>query len=329
MINAGMAIIQCLDILQAQQENRTFKKTLQQVRESVEMGTTLAQAFEKYPKIFDEFFVHMVHAGESGGILDVILKRLSIYMEKAAKLKAKVKGAMIYPTVTFGIATVVVMIILYFVIPVFQEMFSTLGGELPIPTQIVITASKFLRTQTVPFLITVLLLIFAVSRLRKTEKGRLMIDRTLLRLPVFGVLLRKSAIAKFSRTMGTMLSSGISVLDTLGIVAKSADNRVVERSLLKVRSDVAQGRTMYDPLTESGAFPPMVCQMVAVGESTGTLDAMMEKIADFYEDETDTMVSSLTSLLQPLLMVVLGLIVGGIVISLFLPLIKAPGAVMK
>ena len=322
MIDAGLPLIQCLDILQAQQTNKTFKKIIRDIRESVEGGATLSESFKKYPKQFNDLFVHMVAAGEAGGILDTIMGRLASYMEKIDRLKAKIKGAMSYPAVTFIIAMVVLGIILIFVIPTFQEMFETLGGELPLPTKITINLSNLIREQFFILLGAFILFIIAFVWFYRTEKGRLMVDSFLLRLPVFGVLIRKAAIAKFTRTMGTMLSSGVSILDSLDIVAKTAGNKKVEKAVYKIRTSIVAGQSMADPMAESGVFPPMVSQMTAVGESTGALDAMLGKIADFYDDEVDQAVESLTTLIEPIMIVFLGVVIGGIVISMYLPIFK-------
>ncbi|MGD8675872.1 MAG: type II secretion system F family protein, partial [Desulfobacterales bacterium] len=287
MIDAGLPIIQCLDILYGQQENATFKKMLKSIKESVEGGATLAESLKKFPKQFDDLFVNMVAAGEAGGILDTILRRLSVYMEKAAKLKSQVKGAMTYPVVTLIIAAIVLAVILVFVIPVFQEMFADFGSELPAFTQLVINVSDFAKKNIIWIIIGLILFIFAFRKVYGTEKGREMVDEMILKLPVFGTLIRKVAVAKFTRTMSTMLSSGVAILEALDIVAKTAGNKTIEKAVYSVRSDIAEGRTMADPLQESGVFPSMVCQMIAVGESTGALDSMLEKIAVFYDDEVD------------------------------------------
>jgi type IV pilus assembly protein PilC len=327
MIDAGLPIIQCLDILHNQQSNATFKKMLKQVKESVEGGATLAEALKKFPKQFDDLFVNMIAAGEAGGILDAILRRLAAYMEKAARLKAKVKGAMTYPLVTLGIAVVVLAVILIFVIPVFEEMFADFGSELPAPTQLVVAMSDLVKSKIVYIIIAFFLGAFAFKKYYATEKGRDTVDDLLLRLPVFGMLLRKVAVAKFTRTMGTMLASGVAILEALDIVAKTAGNRSVEKAIYNVRSGITEGRTMADPLTESGVFPPMVCQMIAVGESTGALDAMLEKIADFYDEEVDQAVENMTALIEPLMLVFLGVTIGGLVVAMYLPIFKMAGAI--
>lgn len=326
MIDAGLPIIQCMDILHTQQENKTFKGMLKSIKDSVESGATLADSLKRYPKHFDDLFVNMVAAGEAGGILDTILRRLSGYMEKAAKLKSQVKGAMTYPVVTMIIAVLVVAVILVFVIPVFQQMFADFGGALPGPTQIVINMSEFVKSKILYIIIGTALFIFAFKKYYRTPKGRLTIDALMLKLPVFGILVRKVAVAKFTRTMGTMLSSGVAILEALDIVAKTAGNTVVEKAIYKVRSGISEGRTMADPLLESGVFPSMVCQMISVGESTGALDAMLGKIADFYDEEVDQAVENLTSLIEPFMLVFLGVVIGGLVVAMYLPVFKMAGS---
>ena len=327
MIDAGLPIIQCLDILHVQQDNKTFKKILRQITESVEGGSTLAEALKKYPKHFDDLFTNMIAAGEAGGILDTILRRLAVYLEKAASLKRKVKGAMTYPAIVLVVAVLVVAVILIYVIPVFQDMFTDMGGELPIPTQIVVKISNFVQSKFLYIVGAVILLAIALRRFYKTEKGQALMDKWVLKLPVFGVLLRKVAVAKFTRTMSTMLTSGVAILETLEIVAKTSGNKTIESAIFKVRSGIAEGRTMADPLAESGVFPSMVCQMIAVGESTGALDSMLEKIADFYDEEVDQAVTNLTAMIEPIMMVFLGVTIGGLVISMYLPIFKMGGLV--
>ncbi|MFZ7128314.1 MAG: type II secretion system F family protein [Desulfobacterales bacterium] len=325
MIDAGLPIIQCLDILHAQQENKTFKKMLKDVKDSVESGATLAEALKKYPKHFDDLFVNMVHAGETGGVLDTILRRLSHYMEKAAKLKSRVKGAMTYPLVTIAIAIIVLIVILVFVIPVFQDMFSSFGSELPGPTKMVIAMSDFAKGNFLYIFGAAVLFAVAFARVYKTEKGRAFVDRSLLRFPIFGDLIRKVAVAKFTRTMGTMLSSGVAILEALDIVGKTAGNKTIENAIYDVRQGIAEGRTMADPLAESGVFPSMVVQMISVGEATGALDAMLGKIADFYDEEVDQAVDNLTSLIEPFMLVFLGVTIGGLVVAMYLPIFKMAG----
>ncbi|MDX2454769.1 type II secretion system F family protein [Desulfosarcina sp.] len=326
MIDAGLPIIQCMDILHAQQENATFKKMLKSIKEQVESGATLADSLKKYPQQFDDLFVNMVSAGEAGGILDTILRRLSAYMEKAARLKSQVKGAMTYPIVTMIIAVAVVAVILVFVIPVFQQMFDDMGGALPPITQIVVAMSEFVKSKIHWIVIGIVIFIFAFKKYYKTEKGHKMVDATVLKLPVFGLLIRKVSVAKFTRTMGTMLSSGVAILEALDIVAKTSGNKTVEQAIYTVRSGIAEGRTMADPLAESGVFPAMVCQMISVGESTGALDAMLEKIADFYEEEVDQAVDNLTSLIEPFMLVFLGVVIGTLVVAMYMPIFKMAGA---
>ena len=327
MIDAGLPIIQCLDILYSQQGNSTFKKMLKEIKESVEGGTTLAEALKKFPKQFDSLFVNMIAAGEAGGILDSILRRLAAYMEKAAKLKSQVKGAMTYPIVTLIIAVVVLAVILVFVIPVFEEMFADFGGELPVPTQIVVAMSDMVKSKIIYLIIGLVLFIVAFKKFYGTEKGRDIVDNLLLKIPVFGDLLRKVAVAKFTRTMGTMLASGVAILEALDIVAKTAGNKTVEKAIYSVRKGIAEGRTMADPLAQSGVFPSMVCQMISVGESTGALDAMLGKIADFYDEEVDQAVENLTALIEPFMLVFLGVTIGGLVVAMYLPIFKMAGAI--
>ncbi len=327
MIDAGLPIIQCLDILHSQQDNKTFKKMLKDIKTSVESGQTLAESLKKYPDQFDDLFVNMVAAGEAGGILDVILRRLSTYMEKAAKLKGQVKGAMTYPIITLVIAFGVIAVILVFVIPVFEEMFADFGEALPAPTQMVIGASEFVQGNILFIIIGIVLFIFAFRRFGKTERGRAFIDDKMLKLPIVGILLRKVAVARFTRTMGTMLSSGVAILEALDIVAKTSGNKTIETALYSVRTSIAEGQTIADPLSRTGVFPPMVCQMIAVGESTGAVDQMMEKIADFYEEEVDQAVDNLTSMIEPIMLVFLGVTIGGLVVSMYLPIFQMAGAI--
>jgi len=327
MIDAGLPIVQCLEILLSQQENKTFKKMLKDIKESVESGSTLAEALKKFPKQFDDLFVNMIAAGEAGGILDTILRRLSGYMEKAAKLKAKVKGAMTYPLVTLAIAFIVLAVILVFVIPVFQQMFADFGKELPLPTQIVVTMSEFVKSKILYILGAIVIFFFAFKRFYKTPKGRAVMDKFALTIPVVGMLIRKVSVAKFTRTMGTMLSSGVAILDALDITAKTSGNKTIEGALYNVRGAISEGQTMADPLSDSDVFPSMVCQMISVGESTGALDAMLGKIADFYDEEVDQAVENLTSLIEPFMLVFLGVTIGGLVVAMYLPIFKLAGAI--
>jgi len=326
MIDAGLPIIQCLEILHSQQENATFKKMLKTIKADVEGGQTFAEALGKYPKQFDDLFVNMIQAGEAGGILDTILRRLSAYMEKAAKLKGQIKGALTYPIVTLVIAFVVVAVIMVFVIPVFEEMFAGMGSALPTPTQIVVNMSRFTKGNIHFIIGGIVAFGFILKKFYATEKGRMICDDVALKLPVFGSLIRKAAVSKFTRTTGTMLSSGVSILDSLEIVAKTAGNKTIEKAVYETRAAIAEGRTMSDPLAESGVFPSMVCQMIAVGESTGALDAMLGKIADFYDEEVDQAVENMTALIEPFMLVFLGVVIGGLVVSMYLPIFKMAAA---
>lgn len=327
MIDAGLPLVQCLDILSSQQENKTFKRMLITVKEDVESGSTFADALRKHPKAFDELFVNLVAAGEVGGILDTILNRLAAYIEKAQKLKKQVKSAMTYPTTVVAIATIVVGVILVFVIPAFEKMFADFGGALPGPTQVVINMSNFVQDYILVIIGAIILAIFGFKKIYATRKGRDYIDDWALKLPVFGVLIRKVAVAKFTRTLGTMVSSGVPILDGLDIVSKTAGNRTVEKAIIKVRQSISEGNTIAEPLSKSGVFPPMVCQMIAVGEQAGSIDTMLNKIADFYDDEVDDAVSNLTAMMEPLLMLFLGTVVGGLVIAMYLPIFKLAGTV--
>jgi len=326
MIDAGLPLLQCLDILQSQQDNPTFKKNLKKIKESVESGETFADALKKFPKVFNELFVNMIAAGEAGGILDVILGRLSAYMEKMAKLKSQVKGAMTYPAITLLVAVIVVAIILVFVIPVFEEMFASFGSALPMPTQMVVIMSNFVIGNIGYIIIGLIVAMFLTKRTYATQKGRVFMDGMFLRLPVVGILIRKVSVAKFSRTCSTMISSGVSILEALDIVAKTSGNKIVEFAINDVKIGISEGRSMADPLLESGVFPSMVCSMIAVGESTGALDTMLEKIADFYDDEVDQAVKNLTDMIEPFMLVFLGVVVGGLVIAMYLPIFSMAGA---
>ncbi len=325
MIDAGLPLVQCLDILSSQQENKTFKEVLIQTKEDVESGLTFADALKKHPKVFNDLYVNLVAAGEVGGILDTILNRLASYIEKALKLKKQVKSAMTYPTTIIGIALVVIAVILVFVIPAFEKMFSDFGGALPLPTQIVIKISNFVQDYILLIIGFIVFSIFAVKKIYATEKGRDKIDNWALKLPVFGILIRKVAVAKFSRTLATMISSGVPILDGLDIVRKTAGNRTVEKAIGQVRTSISEGKTIAEPLKSSGVFPPMVCQMIEVGEQAGALDTMLSKIADFYDDEVDDAVGNLTAMMEPLLMLFLGTTVGGLVIAMYLPIFKLAG----
>ncbi|MBF0572527.1 MAG: type II secretion system F family protein [Desulfamplus sp.] len=325
MIDAGLPLLQCLEILHSQQDNVTFKKVLKKIKESVETGETFADALKKFPKIFDELFVNMVAAGEAGGILDIILRRLSAYMEKMSKLKKQVKGAMTYPAITLAIAVIVVAVIMIFVIPVFKDMFEGMGATLPGLTLMVIALSDFVMKYIAFIIIGIVVSISLIGRAYRTDKGRIMMDDMVLKLPVFGLLIKKVAVAKFTRTMGTMMSSGVAILDALDIVARTAGNKTVEFAITDVKGGIAEGRSMADPLLESGVFPSMVCSMISVGESTGALDIMLGKIADFYDDEVDQAVKNLTDMIEPFMLVFLGVVIGGLVIAMYLPIFSIAG----
>jgi type IV pilus assembly protein PilC len=327
MIDAGLPLIQGLEILASQEENSTFKKVLEQVKSDVESGATFADALRKHPKVFDDLYVNLVAAGELGGVLDTILQRLASYIEKNEKLKGKVKGAMVYPSTVLIISIVVIAVLLIFVIPVFQEMFSSLGGQLPGLTQAVVDLSNFLRVNILYIIAGIIVLVFAFKRFRSTERGRTIVDSTSLKLPVFGVLLRKVAVSNFTRTLGTMVSSGVPILDSLDIVAKTAGNSIVEKAILDTKASISEGKTIAEPLAKSGVFPSMVVQMISVGESTGALDAMLGKIADFYEDEVDAAVDALTSLIEPFMMIFLGGTIGTMLAAMYLPIFKMAGVV--
>ena len=327
MIDAGLPLVQCLEILSSQNENPTFKEVIGAVKEDVESGNTFADALAKHPKVFDRLFVNLVNAGEMGGILDTILNRLAAYIEKAMNLRKKVKGAMVYPSTVVGVAVIVVSIILIFVIPVFQKMFGGMGKSLPAPTLMVIAMSEFLKKYFLFIIIALFVLVGIMKRIYRTEKGRMAFDKMFLKMPIFGDLLRKVAVAKFTRTLGTLISSGVPILEGLEVVAKTAGNAVVEQAVLRTRDSIAEGRTIAEPLKETKVFPPMVVQMIAVGEATGALDQMLNKIADFYDTEVDEAVSALTSAIEPLLMVFLGGTIGGIVIAMYLPVFTMAGAV--
>ncbi|MFH1703834.1 MAG: type II secretion system F family protein [Nitrospirota bacterium] len=323
MINAGLPLVQALEILSTQVENKAFGKVIGQVKTDVESGLTYADSLKKHPKIFSELYANMVAAGEAGGILDTILNRLAAYIEKAMKLKKKVKGAMVYPAVISTVAVLVIVIIMVFVVPTFSRMFAQLGGTLPLPTRMVIGLSKFIAgTGGIVSLVSIIAAVVFIIQFKSTEKGKKMIDFILLKLPIFGTLLNKVAVAKFTRTLGTLVSSGVPILDGLEITAKTSGNKVVEQAIMGVRKEVVGGKTIAEPIKKAKVFPPMVTHMIAVGESTGALDAMLGKIADFYDDEVDAAVTNLTAMMEPLLMVFLGTTVGFIVVAMYLPIFK-------
>lgn len=320
MIDAGLPLVQCLDILASQQENKFFANVLEQVRNDVEQGSTLADAMKKHPKVFDDLYTNLIAAGEAGGILDVIMQRLSIYIEKAYKLKASFKSAMTYPVTVITIAILIVALILWKVIPAFASMFAGLGAELPLPTRVVISLSHFVVNFGGWIILFFFLVFMGIRKFYQTETGRKLIDGMVLKLPIMGIIFKKIAVARFSRTLATLVSSGVSILEGLMITAKTAGNKIVEDAVLEARLQVEQGKTISEPLKNTKVFPPMVVQMIAVGEQTGALDTMLSKIADFYEDEVDQAVAQLMSLLEPVMIVVLGGLVGGIVVSMYLPI---------
>jgi type IV pilus assembly protein PilC len=322
MIDAGLPLVQCLEILGSQQANKVFRRTLGEVQKEVEGGSTFAAALRLHPKVFNNLYVNMVEAGEAGGILDTILNRLAAYIEKAMTLKKRVKTALVYPSTIVFVACAVVTFLLVFVIPTFKTMFEGFGTALPLPTVIVLELSRLVRTY---FLLVAAALVGGIIGLQmfyRQPTGRRLIDGLLLKFPVIGPLIQKVSVAKFTRTLGTLISSGVAILDGLEITARTAGNKVVEDAVLRTRANIAGGETIADPLKVSGIFPPMVVQMISVGEQTGALDTMLNKIADFYEEEVDTAVAGLTALLEPLLMVFLGLVIGGVVIAMYLPIFK-------
>jgi type IV pilus assembly protein PilC len=320
MIDAGLPLVQCLEILAANQENMAFQKTLTGVRTSVEGGSTLANAMRQFPKVFDDLSTNMIEAGETGGILDVILQRLAAYVEKAVKLRAAVKSALIYPVSVISIAVLIVGALLKWVVPIFANLFAGLGVALPLPTRIVMGLSAFVGHFWWVAIGLCVALVFGLKQVRKHPQGRYHFDKMLLHLPVMGDLLRKIAVARFTRTLGTLITSGVPILEGLSITARTSGNAVLEQALMNVRKSIEEGRTIVDPLKECGVFPNMVSQMIGVGEATGAMDAMLQKIADFYEDEVDAATKDLLAMLEPVIIGILGVAVGGIVISLYMPL---------
>jgi type IV pilus assembly protein PilC len=327
MIDAGLPLVQCLEILSSQQENPTFKKVLADIKSKVEGGSTFADALRNHPKQFDDLFVNLVHAGETGGILDTILRKLATFLEKNEALKRKIKGAMVYPAVVLSIAVGVIVLLLVFVIPVFKSMFEGSGGSLPLPTQMVVNASEFMQKYWLYMLGIGVILGIILKKFYDTEKGRFLMDRAMLRAPVLGDLIRKTAVARFCATLGTMIASGVPILDALEITAKTAGNKIIEEAIMGTRVAIAEGRTIAEPLMETGVFPGMVVRMIAVGEATGALDAMLAKISEFYEEEVDTAVEALTQLMEPIMIVFLGGTCGGMVISMYLPVFSMAGAI--
>jgi type IV pilus assembly protein PilC len=327
MIDAGLPLVQCLDILGSQMDNPAFRKVLFAIKAKVEQGSTFADALKDHPKVFDELFVQLCAAGEVGGILDTILNRLATYREKAEKLKRKVKGAMIYPVIVICVAIGVTALLLLKVTPVFAKMFADFGSALPGPTQFVVDMSAWLQSYIFHLLGSIAAVVFSIIYTYKHPKGRRFMDKILLKMPLFGPVIRKVAVARFTRTLGTMISSGVPILDALDVTAKTAGNRTVEDAIYYVRGKIAEGKNIAGPLLETNVFPSMVVQMIGVGEATGAMDAMLNKIADFYDDEVDTAVAGLTAMIEPLLMVFLGGVVGGFLIAMYLPIFSIAGAI--
>ena len=320
MIDAGLPLVQCLEILAANQENQAFQKILTGVRTTVEGGATLANAMRGYPLVFDDLTTNMIEAGETGGILDIILQRLATYVEKAVRLRAAVKSALIYPVAVVSMAVVIVGALLKWVVPIFANLFAGLGVNLPLPTRIVMGLSGFVQTFWWVFIVGVVAIFFGIKQIRKHPRGRYYFDKILLHIPVIGTLLRKIAVGRFTRTLGTLITSGVPILEGLTITAKTSGNAVLEEALLKVRKAIEEGRTIVDPLRECGVFPNMVTQMIGVGEATGAMDSMLQKIADFYEEEVDAATKDMLAMLEPFIIGTLGIMIGGIVISLYMPL---------
>ena len=327
MITSGLPLVQSLEILANQIEDLNFKGIVKEIKEKIEGGARFADALRDYPKCFDELYINLVVAGEEGGLLDNVLQRLAIYIEKSEKLKKKVKSAMIYPVAIIFVAIIVVLVLLLFVIPVFEKMFKEMGAELPAPTQIVINLSQLVQSYWYIIIGGMVGLVLALKYYYKTEGGHRNIDRIILKLPLFGLLTIKASVARVTRTLATLLMSGVAILESMIIVAKVAGNKIVEEALLVARSRISEGRTMAEPLEQAGIFPPMVVQMVQVGESTGALDNMLNKIADFYEEDVDTMVTNLTAMMEPMIMVFLGVVLGGLIVAMYLPIFKLGQAV--
>jgi type IV pilus assembly protein PilC len=325
MIDAGLPLVQCIEILGGQQENKNFKRALITIRQDVESGSSLADAMRKHPKVFNDLYTNMVAAGEAGGILDTILQRLAAYIEKAVKLNSQVKSAMIYPVAVISIAIIVVAVILWKVIPVCASLFAGLGATLPLPTRVVIVLSNFIADYWWLIGITVFTVVFSLKRYHETQKGKRVLDGILLKMPIMGDLMRKIAVARFCRTLSTLTSSGVPILDGLQITARTAGNSIVEDAIMATRKSVEEGKTISEPLGDTDVFPTMVVQMIAVGEQTGALDTMLSKIAEFYEDEVDTAVAGLMKLLEPILIAFLGVAIGGIVIAMYMPMFTLIG----
>ncbi|MBW1708683.1 MAG: type II secretion system F family protein [Deltaproteobacteria bacterium] len=322
MIDAGLTLVKCLEILSNQEDNPTFKKVLLDVKDNVVTGATLSEAFKKHPKHFDDLYCNLVAAGEEGGILDIIFQRLARHIEKAAKLRSKVKGAMMLPGIIFVVFIVVMVFMLYFVIPVFAEMFEGMGAQLPAPTQFLVSLSNFTKKNIIYIIVATAVFIFLFRRFKNTERGQVIWDRTILQVPIFGDLQRKMAVAHFTRTLSTMMSSGVPIMDGLEITAHTAGNKIIEESIIDTRQAISEGRVIADPLEESGVFPAMVIQMISVGEEAGALETMLAKIADFYDDEVDAAVEALTTAIEPLMTVIMGVGVGGLMIAMYMPMFQ-------
>lgn len=322
MIDAGLPLVQCLQILARQQNNATFKKVLLAIQNDVETGTTLADSMRKHPKIFDNLYSNMIEAGELGGILDTILSRLATFKEKTMALQKRIKGAMTYPAICLVLSLFILAVILVFVVPVFDKMFQDFGSALPAPTQLVVNLSRYFKSYIIYALPAGIILVWLFKKYYDTEKGRFQMDSMILWSPVIGTLVRKVAVSKFTRTLSTMLQSGVPILDALTVVARTAGNKVIERAVLRVSASIAEGRPIAEPLEESGVFPPMVVQMINVGESVGELDTMLEKVADSYDEEVDQAVENLTAMIEPFMMVFLGGMIGGLVVAMYLPIFK-------
>lgn len=326
MIDAGLPLVQGLEILANDPDNPSMATLLKKVRSDVEEGSTFADALRKHPRYFDNLFVNLVEAGEAGGILDTILNRLATYMEKNEAIKAKIKGAMVYPVVVITVAVVVVGVLLVFVIPVFAQLFTEMGAELPLPTRIVMWLSDFLQRWILAIIVAVVILGYAFKKYYATESGRVVVDSITLRLPLFGDLIVKSSVARFTRTLGTLISSGVPILDSLEITARASGHAIIEMAILATRDSIKEGKTIAEPLEATEVFPGMVVQMIGVGEQSGALDAMLAKIADFYEEEVDTAVEALTSAMEPLMIVVLGTVIGGVVVAMYMPIFNMVNA---
>ncbi|HEX9948842.1 MAG TPA: type II secretion system F family protein [Thermodesulfobacteriota bacterium] len=326
MIDAGLPLVQSLDILAQQEASEIFQEIIRSIKNEVESGATLAAALQKHPRVFDNMYVNLVVAAEEAGTLDVILGRLATHIEKMEALKKKVKSAMVYPIMIVTVAVGVTIVLMVFVVPVFEKLFAGMGSSLPLPTQIVVNISKLFKSYLPIMIILAIVAAIVLNRYYKTEQGRRKVDGLLLKTPIFGELIRKIAVSRFARTLATLVTSGVPILESLNIVAGASGNKVVEEAILKGRTSISEGQTIAEPLTESGVFPIMVTQMIAVGETTGSLELMLNKIADFYDDEVDVAVATLSSMLEPVLMIFLGVIVGGLVISMYLPIFKMASA---